>query len=171
MRVVHLHLSAQHTFPVCLSCVFSEISSRPQLSPVRFSNNQEGEKKLALTREGVRKQCPSSWAGQPTAPQPAAHLAPPPQGHHHGGRGRLRHRPAGRALQGGRRVRGLPQEDDAGLPLPAQPLGACSLAPQGLGAGVGLEGAAGVPPACPQQAADFPFDLWTPQNNPRRPYY
>jgi hypothetical protein len=43
MSIGHLHLSTQHTWL--------------HLIPVKFSNNQEQEKKLAPTREGARKQC------------------------------------------------------------------------------------------------------------------
>jgi hypothetical protein len=51
---VHLRPSIQNTWPqlsVCLSCVFSKISSCPQLSPVRSSNNQ-GARENALSSKG-----------------------------------------------------------------------------------------------------------------------
>jgi hypothetical protein len=72
MRVGCLHLmSTQHIWPhflsICLSCVFSESSAAPQLSPIRFSSNQERERKLALTREGAEKTAPpppKKWRGK-----------------------------------------------------------------------------------------------------------
>jgi hypothetical protein len=56
MRVVHLQPSVQQTWPqlsVCLSWVFSKISSCPQLSPVKSSNNQGTREKTSLTWEGT----------------------------------------------------------------------------------------------------------------------
>jgi hypothetical protein len=51
MKVVRLQQSAQHTWPqisFCLSNIFSKISSCPQLSPVRSSNNQGVREKTSL---------------------------------------------------------------------------------------------------------------------------
>jgi hypothetical protein len=49
--------TADSTFCLSILCLFW-VSSRPQLSPVTFSNTRERERKLTLTKAGARKQCP-----------------------------------------------------------------------------------------------------------------
>jgi hypothetical protein len=53
------HPTQLTTLSVCLSTLcLLWISSHPQLSPIKFSNNQEQKKKFPLTKEGARKQQP-----------------------------------------------------------------------------------------------------------------